>query len=83
MVVHAFSTSTQEAEAGEYTWIWSQLVLQSEFQDSHHYTEKPQFKNQNQTNNNNKTKTKKMPLMCNGTESGGNKQNQQTSSILT
>ena len=39
VVAHAFNPSIQEAEAD--LWIQGQLVLQSEFQDSQGYTEKP------------------------------------------
>jgi hypothetical protein len=38
MVVHAFNPSTQEEEAGGFQ---GQPGLQSEFQDSQGYTEKP------------------------------------------
>jgi hypothetical protein len=39
-VVHAFDPSTREAEAGDF-WVRGQPGLQSEFQDSQGYTEKP------------------------------------------
>ena len=42
MVAYAFNPSTQEAEL----WVWSQPGLQSEFQDSQGYTEKPCLKKQ-------------------------------------
>jgi hypothetical protein len=52
VVVHAFNPSTQEAEAGGF--LSSRLAgLQSEFQDSQGYTEKPcleKNKKQKQTN---------------------------------
>ena len=41
---HAFSPSTQEAEAGGALWVQGQPGLQSEFQDSLAYTEKPWLK---------------------------------------
>ena len=40
MVVHAFDPSTQEAEQADL-WVQGQPGLQSEFQDSQDYTEKP------------------------------------------
>jgi hypothetical protein len=40
VVVHAFNPSTREAEAGDF-WVPGQPGLQSEFQDSQGYTEKP------------------------------------------
>jgi hypothetical protein len=40
MVAHAFNPSTQEAEAEDF-WVPGQPGLQSEFQDSQGYTEKP------------------------------------------
>ena len=45
MVVQAFNPSTGEAEAGGFLSS-RQLALQSEFQDSQSYTEKPVSKNQ-------------------------------------
>lgn len=45
---HAFSASTQEAEAGGSLWVRSQRSLDSEFQESQHYTQKPWRQNQNQ-----------------------------------
>jgi hypothetical protein len=49
VVAHAFNPSTREAEAGGFRL----LGLQSEFQDSQGYTEKPCLKKQ-------KNKTKKI-----------------------
>jgi hypothetical protein len=43
MAAHAFNPSTWEAEAGGFL-SWSQPGLQSEFQDSQDYTEKPCLK---------------------------------------
>ena len=43
MVAHAFNPSTQEAEAGGYLQVRGQPGLQSEFQDSQDYPEKPCF----------------------------------------
>ena len=40
MMVHAFNFSIWEAEAGDF-WAGGQTGLQSEFQDSEGYTEKP------------------------------------------
>jgi hypothetical protein len=40
MVAHAFNPSTREAEVVDF-WVWGQPGLQSEFQDSQGYTEKP------------------------------------------
>jgi hypothetical protein len=60
VVVHAFNPSTQEAETG-------QPGLQSEFQDSQGYTEKPCLEKQNKTKQNktkqNKTK-QELPWSC-------------------
>jgi hypothetical protein len=42
MVAHAFDPSTREAEAGGF--LRGQPALQSEFQDSQGYTEKPWLK---------------------------------------
>lgn len=36
-----FHPSTWEAEADESLWVWGQPCVQSEFQDSHSYIEKP------------------------------------------
>jgi hypothetical protein len=47
VVVHAFNPSTWEAEAGGF-WVRGQPGLQSEFQDSQNYTEKPCLKKQQQ-----------------------------------
>jgi hypothetical protein len=45
LVMHTFNLSTPEAEAGRFLsldfWVWSQPGLQTEFQDSQGYTEKP------------------------------------------
>jgi hypothetical protein len=41
VVGHAFNPSTREAEAGGSLWVKTQSGLQSEFQDSQGYTEKP------------------------------------------
>ena len=51
MVGHAFNSSTQEAEAGGFLSL-GQPGLQSEFQDSQGYTDKPCLEKQ-------KTKNKK------------------------
>ena len=48
MGVHAFNPSTWEAEAGVFL-SWGQSGLQSEFQDSQVYTEKPCLEKQKQT----------------------------------
>jgi hypothetical protein len=65
MVAHAFNPSTWEAEAGGFLSL-RQPGLQSEFQYSQGYTEKPCLKKQNKTKQNktkqnktNKTKNKK------------------------
>jgi hypothetical protein len=52
VVAHAFNPSTWEAEAGRF--LSSKPGLQSEFQDSQGYTEKPCLKTKQ-----NKTKQKK------------------------
>ena len=39
-MAHAFDPSTQEAEAGRF-WVQGQPGLQSEYQDSQDYAEKP------------------------------------------
>jgi hypothetical protein len=70
VVVHTFNPSTQEAEAGRF--LSSRPAgLQSEFQDSQGYTEKPCLKKpknektknkQNNNKNNNKNKSSKIKL---------------------
>ena len=55
-MAHTFSPSTQEAEAGGFLSS-SQPGLQSEFQDSQGYTEKPCLKKNKKTQRN-KTKQK-------------------------
>jgi hypothetical protein len=45
VVGHAFDPSTWEAEASEDFWVLGQPGLQSEFQDSQDYTEKPCLEN--------------------------------------
>jgi hypothetical protein len=50
VVVHAFNPSTWEAEAGDF-WVQGQPGLQSEFQDSQGYTEKPCLEKQKQKTN--------------------------------
>ena len=41
VVAHACKASTQEGKAGGFLWVGGQRGLQSEFQDSQGYTEKP------------------------------------------
>lgn len=43
-MAHAFNPSTQEAEAGRSLWLWGQLDLQSELQDSQSYIKTPTLK---------------------------------------
>jgi hypothetical protein len=64
MVAHAFNPSTWEAEAGGF--LSSRPGLQSEFQDSQGYTEKPCLEKQNKTKQNKKqtTTTKKTHSHC-------------------
>jgi hypothetical protein len=50
VVAHAFNPSTWEAEGGDF-WVRGQPGLQSEFQDSQDYTEKPCLKNKNKNKN--------------------------------
>jgi hypothetical protein len=50
VVVHGFNPSAWEAEAGGFLSSRGQPGLQSEFQDSQGYTEKPCLKKQKQTN---------------------------------
>jgi hypothetical protein len=57
VVVLASNTRTWEAEAGGFLSSRGQPGLQSEFQDSQGYTEKPCLENNNNSNNN-KTKQK-------------------------
>ena len=49
MVAHTFNPSTWEAGAGESLLSQGQPGLQSEFQDSQGYTEKPYLEKQNKT----------------------------------
>jgi hypothetical protein len=58
MVAHTFNPSTQEAEAGRFLSS-TQPGLQSEFQDSQDYTEKPCLK-QNKTKQNKTKQNKKI-----------------------
>ena len=58
MVAHTFNPSTWEAEAGGFLSS-SQPGLQSEFQDSQCYTEKPCLKKTKKQN-----KTKKTGFLC-------------------
>ena len=52
-MAHSFNPSTKEAEAGRSLWVQGQPGLQSEFQDSQGYTEKPCLeKPNNQTKQN-------------------------------
>jgi hypothetical protein len=63
-VAHAFNPSTWEAEAGGFLSSRPAWFLQSEFQDSQGYTEKPCLKKQKQTNKQKKQankQTKKIP----------------------
>jgi hypothetical protein len=53
VMAHAFNPSTREAEAADF-WVLGQPGLQSEFQDSQGYTEKPCLKNKNKSKNKNK-----------------------------
>jgi hypothetical protein len=55
VVAHAFNPSTWEAEAGGSLLVQGQPSLQSEFQDSQGYTEKPCL---------DKPKTNKQKIMC-------------------
>jgi hypothetical protein len=61
VVMHAFNPSTREAEAGGFLSFSGQPGLQSEFQDSQGYTEKPCLetpppkKRYNRMSKNNKT----------------------------
>jgi hypothetical protein len=60
VVVHAFNTITSEAEGQVDFWVRGQPGLQSEFQDSQDYKEKPCLENQKQ--NPNQTNKKKLTL---------------------
>jgi hypothetical protein len=51
VVSHAINPSAREAEAGRFL-SQGQTVLQSQFQDSQGYTEKPCLKKQNKTKQN-------------------------------
>jgi hypothetical protein len=53
VVAHTFNPSTREAEAGRF-----QAGLQSEFQDSQGYTQKPCLKKQNKTKQQKQNKAK-------------------------
>jgi hypothetical protein len=52
-MAHAFRLSTQEAESLS---VWGQPGLQSEFEDSQSYTEKPYLKKQDKQTKNLKSK---------------------------
>jgi hypothetical protein len=56
VVAHAFNTSIWEAEAGGFLSL--RPGLQSEFQDSQGYTEKPCLKNKTKQNKTKQNKTK-------------------------
>jgi hypothetical protein len=58
VLVHAFNSSTREVEADGFLSS-RQPGLQSEFQDSQGYTEKPYLEKQKQTNKQTKNKNKK------------------------
>ena len=47
--MQSFNPSTWEAEVGKSLWGWGQSGLQSEFQNSQGYTDKPCLKKQKQT----------------------------------
>jgi hypothetical protein len=63
MVVHTFNPSTWEAEAGDF-WVRGQPRLQSEFQDSQGYTEKPCLEKQNKTKQNKTKQNKNSATLC-------------------
>jgi hypothetical protein len=65
MVAHAFNSSTREAKAGGFlSLIRGQPGLQSEFQDSQSYTEKPCLeKNQKQNKNKKQKNLRKCLIM--------------------
>ena len=56
MVVYVFNPSTWEADAGVSLFVQSQPGLQSKFQNSQGYTEKPCPEKQNKTNKKEKKK---------------------------
>jgi hypothetical protein len=58
MVAHTFNPSTGEAKASESLWTWGRPDLQSEFQDSQGYTERPCHEKPNQPTNQLKTRQK-------------------------
>jgi hypothetical protein len=58
VVVHAFNPSTWEERQADF-WVWGQPGLQSEFQDSQGYTEKPCLKKKHKQTN------KKISLLSN------------------
>ena len=60
MTTYTFNPSTQEAETGRSLWAWGQPGLQSKFQDSQSYTEKPCSKNKTII----KTKERKSIKIC-------------------
>jgi hypothetical protein len=60
VVAHAFNPSTWEAEAGGFlSSVRGQPGLQSEFQNSQSYTEKPRLKTKQNKTKQNKTKQNK------------------------
>ena len=69
-----FNPSTQEVEAGRFL-SRGQPGLQSEFQNSQGYTEKPCFKKQKQKKERNETGTQSIDLRVNGNDIKIKKQN--------
>jgi hypothetical protein len=58
MVVHTFNPRLGRQKQADF-WVWGQPGLQSEFQDSQGYTEKPCLEKQKTNNKTKQNKTKK------------------------
>lgn len=52
-MTHTLNASTHEAEAGKCLWVWGQLGIHSEFQNSQSFTVRPS-QTQNRTKQNKK-----------------------------
>ena len=62
MVSHAFNPSTGRQKQADF-WVWSQLGLQSEFQDSQDYTEKSSLEKKQTNKQTNKQKSEETQII--------------------